>query len=74
MRCTGGKLAFRCTADLARCTEEVKDLGVQKIRLGRWLVLTEVPEASRQHIILCRWYKLIEGLIKEWNALSWGCE
>ena len=78
-----GKLAFRCTADLARCTEEVKDLGVQKIRLGRWLVrtsdavserLTEVPEASGQHIILCRWYKLIEGLIEEWNALSWGRE
>ena len=75
-----GKLAFRCTNDLARCLEELPDLDVQKKRVGQWAARTlravegrleQVGEGSGQGILLGRWKKIIDGIVLELGSLKW---
>ena len=66
-----GKLAFRCTNDVARCTEELPSLKMQKSRLHRWTTRTMVAAERRmlivgkesgKGILLGRWIKLLQGI------------
>jgi hypothetical protein len=75
-----GKLALRCTNELARCTEEAPDLLVQKRRLEGWAKRTlsmvekrlgEVRGDSGKGILLGRWRNLLKGIIDEVGDLMW---
>jgi hypothetical protein len=73
-----GKLAHRCTSDLARCKEELPDQVVQQRRLRQWAERTLIADEGRlevvssgQAILLGRWKKLLNGLLEQLNALTW---
>ena len=75
-----GKLYHRCSNDLARCEEEVHDLGVEKLRLMMWLesilmkvvnTIATLEKGTGRCILLGRWEARLKAMRKELSDLKW---